>query len=78
MPAHVNMHLRVMTEACKISLLLLLGWRGNGQQCEDIDECLEGAACDHTCINLPGSYRCECDEGFNLVSEAPETHKMLQ
>ncbi|KAL3145489.1 hypothetical protein ABBQ32_003313 [Trebouxia sp. C0010 RCD-2024] len=43
------------------------GWRGSGQQCEDIDECLDDFACDHTCINLPGSYRCECDEGFNLM-----------
>ncbi|KAA6422834.1 MAG: vacuolar-sorting receptor 1-like isoform 1, partial [Trebouxia sp. A1-2] len=43
------------------------GWRGNGQQCSDINECLEGTAgCDHTCINEIGSYHCECDEGFNL------------
>ncbi|DBB12286.1 TPA: hypothetical protein ACH3X3_006385 [Trebouxia sp. C0006] len=43
------------------------GWRGNGQQCADINECLEGTAgCDHTCINELGSYHCECDEGFNL------------
>lgn len=63
---------RQLMSACAI------GWRGNGQQCEDINECLEGAACDHTCINLPGSYRCECDEGFNLVSEAPKSHRTLQ
>ena len=47
------------------------GWRGNGQQCQDIDECLEGTSgCDHTCINKPGTYQCACAEGYNLVSQS--------
>ena len=50
--------------------LIIAGWRGNGQTCQEIDECAEGTSgCDHTCINLPGTYQCACDEGFNLVSE---------
>lgn len=48
---------------------MVVGWRGSGQECSEIDECAEGTAgCDHTCINLPGTYECQCDEGFNLVS----------
>ena len=55
--------------SCPQAFGFCAGWTGNGQQCIDINECLEGTAgCDHTCINTPGSYRCECDEGFNLVS----------
>ncbi|XP_048013881.1 fibulin-1 isoform X4 [Megalobrama amblycephala] len=41
-----------------------------GTRCVDIDECA-GAdnSCDgHGCINLMGSYRCECKTGFNFNS----------
>ncbi|XP_025966184.2 fibulin-7 [Dromaius novaehollandiae] len=43
--------------------------------CQDIDECevykLEGAPrlCMHTCINVPGSYRCACPRGYNLLGD---------
>ncbi|XP_042259393.1 fibulin-1-like [Thunnus maccoyii] len=37
----------------------------DGTRCEDIDECRTGNVCgDHGCINLVGSYRCECRIGF--------------
>ena len=35
--------------------------------CKDVDECLEEGTCtkaNERCINLVGSYRCECSEGF--------------
>uniref|UniRef100_A0ABM5FU93 Collagen and calcium-binding EGF domain-containing protein 1 n=1 Tax=Pogona vitticeps TaxID=103695 RepID=A0ABM5FU93_9SAUR len=34
--------------------------------CLDIDECTTNNAslCPHLCINTPGSYRCECHEGY--------------
>ncbi len=35
----------------------------------DVDECAVGSnsqRCQHTCINTPGSYRCECNSGFLL------------
>ncbi|CAB0028968.1 unnamed protein product [Trichogramma brassicae] len=37
-------------------------------KCEDIDECLvpEYNRCSHLCVNLPGTYRCECPEGLSL------------
>lgn len=29
----------------------------------DVDECARGKLCQHKCINLPGSFRCDCDAG---------------
>lgn len=43
------------------------GYRGDGKSCVDIDECAEGSSgCDQTCVNEPGTYHCECADGFNL------------
>ena len=33
-------------------------------QFSDIDECERGRMCQHRCINLPGSFRCDCHAGF--------------
>ena len=32
---------------------------------KDIDECIENK-CNGACINLPGSYQCICDPGYEL------------
>ena len=33
----------------------------------DIDECgNNNGGCNHTCVNIAGSYACGCDEGFLL------------
>ncbi|XP_066894755.1 signal peptide, CUB and EGF-like domain-containing protein 2 isoform X5 [Kogia breviceps] len=43
------------------------GYQGEGRQCEDVDECLENnGGCQHTCVNVMGSYECRCKEGFFL------------
>uniref|UniRef100_A0A3Q2CDX1 Signal peptide, CUB domain, EGF-like 2 n=1 Tax=Cyprinodon variegatus TaxID=28743 RepID=A0A3Q2CDX1_CYPVA len=47
------------------------GFKGDGKQCDDIDECdLEyNGGCVHECNNIPGNYRCTCYDGFNLAND---------
>ena len=36
----------------------------------DIDECLNSnGGCDQNCLNLEGSYKCSCEEGFLLAGD---------
>ncbi|XP_041833833.1 fibulin-1-like isoform X2 [Melanotaenia boesemani] len=47
----------------------------DGSHCEDVNECLTGNLCgSHGCVNLEGSYRCECRPGFmfNRISKLCE------
>ncbi|XP_060772887.1 EGF-containing fibulin-like extracellular matrix protein 1 isoform X3 [Neoarius graeffei] len=36
--------------------------------CRDRDECLMSHYCMHRCVNVPGSYYCECNSGYQLAS----------
>ncbi|XP_054480447.1 fibulin-1-like [Anoplopoma fimbria] len=37
----------------------------DGTRCEDVDECRTGNVCgNHGCVNMVGTYRCECRIGF--------------
>ncbi|XP_058835886.1 fibrillin-1-like isoform X2 [Topomyia yanbarensis] len=37
----------------------------DGQKCHDVNECLDNdAGCQQKCINLEGSYQCDCFDGF--------------
>lgn len=38
----------------------------------DIDECEmseSGGMCNHTCVNTPGSYECQCNIGYRLLTD---------
>ena len=35
-------------------------------ECEDVDECAEdNGGCSHECSNKPGTYTCECPDGYS-------------
>ncbi|XP_032361991.1 nidogen-2 isoform X17 [Etheostoma spectabile] len=45
------------------------GYRGDGRNCYDIDECAEGlSSCraHSQCVNLPGGHRCQCQSGYEF------------
>uniref|UniRef100_A0A672Z2N7 Fibulin-1 n=1 Tax=Sphaeramia orbicularis TaxID=375764 RepID=A0A672Z2N7_9TELE len=47
----------------------------DGMHCEDVDECRRDNVCGiHGCVNLQGSYRCECKAGytFNTITKKCE------
>ncbi|XP_068679238.1 mucin-like protein isoform X1 [Montipora foliosa] len=45
------------------------GLTGNGAQCTDINECDQAGACGQVCINTPGSFVCDCRNGYTLNSD---------
>ncbi|KAL3122019.1 hypothetical protein niasHT_006273 [Heterodera trifolii] len=55
-----------------------MGFFGNGSKCYDVDECLwdemareqlGGCGVGSICINLPGSFKCDCLPGYQRVDE---------
>ncbi|KAL7871335.1 hypothetical protein SRHO_G00063180 [Serrasalmus rhombeus] len=46
-----------------------MGFRGDGRNCYDVDECSEGlSSCGpHSeCVNMPGSHHCLCETGYEF------------
>lgn len=43
-------------------------FRSDGQNCEDINECLE-YSCSHDCENVVGSFKCSCPSGLQLEKD---------
>ena len=44
----------------------------NSFEFADINECLS-SPCEHTCINVQGSYKCSCYEGFKKINTDPKS-----
>uniref|UniRef100_A0A8C7FJA6 Nidogen 2 n=1 Tax=Oncorhynchus kisutch TaxID=8019 RepID=A0A8C7FJA6_ONCKI len=45
------------------------GYMGDGRNCYDVDECVEGLSlcgAHAQCVNLPGSHRCQCQSGYKF------------
>eukprot|EP00922_Rhytidocystis_sp_ex-Travisia-forbesii_P032867 GHVS01048887.1.p1 GENE.GHVS01048887.1~~GHVS01048887.1.p1 ORF type:complete len:415 (-),score=80.27 GHVS01048887.1:446-1654(-) len=39
----------------------------DGRSCADVDECATGVSgCSHLCVNLLGSYACQCPRGYEM------------
>ncbi|XP_077765416.1 nidogen-2 isoform X1 [Canis aureus] len=48
------------------------GYQGDGRSCVDVNECATGShhcGPNSMCVNLPGSYRCECRSGYELADD---------
>lgn len=56
------------------------GYTLKDNECRDVDECSRPhAVCRNgTCENLPGSYRCHCDDGFKLSANNDCVGQYLQ
>ncbi|XP_026216754.1 calcium-binding EGF-like domain-containing protein isoform X2 [Anabas testudineus] len=42
--------------------------------CRDVNECVPSSPCQHQCYNLPGSFLCQCDQGFELNPDHLSCH----
>ncbi len=45
--------------------------------CADIDECDEPGSCSQACLNLIGSFKCDCVEGYRKVKRKYKKGKTL-
>ncbi|XP_069744223.1 fibulin-7 [Narcine bancroftii] len=63
------------TQHCSCDAGFHMSGTSENSLCQDVDECevfqLEGLArlCMHSCINIPGSYRCSCPEAYKLLDD---------
>ena len=46
---------------------------------EDIGECfLHNGGCEHKCVNTPGSFHCECNQGYRLNADGKSCSREFQ
>ncbi|XP_074960432.1 nidogen-2 isoform X2 [Phalacrocorax aristotelis] len=77
-PCHDNTHTCEATARCQpgtgmeYTCECAAGYRRDGRGCREVDECAEGLSqCGPftICLNVPGSYRCECRSGYQLAED---------
>ncbi|XP_041645126.1 nidogen-1 [Cheilinus undulatus] len=59
-------------EGTQFSCQCAAGFNGDGRTCYDIDECAEtpGICRSHAiCNNQPGTFRCECEDGYQFAGD---------
>ncbi|KAG7999684.1 EGF-containing fibulin-like extracellular matrix protein 1 [Nibea albiflora] len=42
--------------------------------CRDVNECAPSSPCQHLCYNVPGSYMCQCEQGYELSADQLSCH----
>uniref|UniRef100_A0A4W3J4Y9 Fibulin 7 n=1 Tax=Callorhinchus milii TaxID=7868 RepID=A0A4W3J4Y9_CALMI len=63
------------TQHCSCDAGFHMSGSSENSMCKDVNECevyqLDGvpSLCVHTCINIPGSYRCSCPPAYKLLSD---------
>ncbi|NXW60451.1 NID2 protein, partial [Eurystomus gularis] len=77
-PCHDGTHLCEAPARCQpgagmeYTCECVAGYRRDGRGCRDVDECAEGLSqCGPftICLNMPGSYRCECRSGYRPAED---------
>lgn len=51
--------------------------KDDGKTCVDIDECSSTLPCSQLCINMYGSYKCLCADGYEAPANSPNSCKSL-
>ncbi|MEE6474864.1 hypothetical protein FKM82_010521 [Ascaphus truei] len=63
------------TQHCSCDAGFQMSGTPDNSICQDMNECevynVDGAPqlCMHSCINIPGSYRCSCPNGYKIIGE---------
>ncbi|NXW61397.1 PROS protein, partial [Eurystomus gularis] len=68
LPCHKDGYKDCVDGQAKYTCICKPGWQG--EKCEeDINECEDlNGGCSQRCSNLPGSYRCLCEDGYFMHS----------
>ncbi|KFW88272.1 Vitamin K-dependent protein S, partial [Manacus vitellinus] len=68
LPCHKDGYKDCIDGQGKYTCVCKPGWRGENCE-EDINECEDfNGGCSQRCSNLPGSYRCLCEDGYFMHS----------
>ncbi|NXS08979.1 PROS protein, partial [Neodrepanis coruscans] len=68
LPCHKDGYKDCIDGQAKYTCVCKPGWQGENCE-EDTNECEElNGGCSQRCANLPGSYRCLCEDGYFMHS----------